>query len=311
MWLIWLGLILPAWGFGQRDSLRSQPIVLVIDPGHGGKDPGRVHSDPQLKHEKTLNLLVARKLGEYIERFMPEVKVIYTRTEDVYVSLDDRVAIANDSAADYFISIHFNANPYSDKSVGTSSHIQGHQFKTSKRWAELIEKEMRSRARRVSNGVIGKRERGQNLQVLQYTEMPGVLVECGFITNPDEERYVNTEEGQSILASALFRAFRELLESDPAPEDRQTYYKVQIAASSEPIPFEHPDLTDLDNRVEQHYYIGKKYGYRYLVGREYRQAEAIKLRDEMRKKGHQSAFVVKFHPGKPMPDKITIGPRYY
>ena len=280
---------------------------LVIDPGHGGRDPGRPHNDAKLKHEKDLTLLVALKLGDYIKENLPDVEVIYTRTEDVYVSLDQRVEIANSQNADYFISIHFDASPNSKLSKGTSSHIQGDQFGTSRQLALLIEKELSTKANRHSKGVVTKAGRGHNLQVLQYTEMPGVLVECGFITNPTEEKYINTEDGQAVLASAIFRAFRELLASKPAKEDRSVYYKVQIAASQQKTPLTHPDFQDLDNRVEEHYYKGEKYAYRYLVGREYKIAEARKLMADMRAKGHPSAFVVKYHPSKKMPTKVTIG----
>src|SRR5436190_4431376 len=80
--------------------------IIVIDPGHGGKDPGCSGS---IYKEKDVALAVALKLGKYIEENIKDVKVIYTRTTDVFVELEDRALIANKAKADIFISIHCNA----------------------------------------------------------------------------------------------------------------------------------------------------------------------------------------------------------
>lgn len=83
--------------------------TVVVDAGHGGKDPGTVSRNNTHYHEKVIALKIARKLGKYIENNCPDVKVIYTRTRDVYLTLNQRAKIANKANADLFISIHVDA----------------------------------------------------------------------------------------------------------------------------------------------------------------------------------------------------------
>ena len=85
-------------------------ITLVIDAGHGGNDPGHLSSNENHLPEKALNLIISKLVGQYIDQNLTNVEVIYTRKDDSYVSLDDRVEKANTSNATYFISIHCNAN---------------------------------------------------------------------------------------------------------------------------------------------------------------------------------------------------------
>ncbi len=97
--------------------------TVVIDPGHGGKDPGGVSRDKKT-FEKNLVLDISKRFGQKIKEKYPEVKVIYTRSSDVYVTLNERAAIANRNNADLFISIHTNANN-SSSVHGASVHILG------------------------------------------------------------------------------------------------------------------------------------------------------------------------------------------
>lgn len=101
--------------------------TVVIDAGHGGKDAGAVSRDKKT-YEKTLTLDIAKRLGEKINEAYPEVKVVYTRTTDVYRTLNERADIANKNNADLFISIHINSN---DKTsvYGPSVHILGQSTK--------------------------------------------------------------------------------------------------------------------------------------------------------------------------------------
>ncbi len=143
--------------------------MVCIDPGHGGKDPGKEQGSSNLKHEKDLNLEIAKKLGYYLTNNMTGVTVIYTRTTDKTVKLEERADIANRNKADYFISIHCNSNPNSAIS-GTRTHIHHHDFKASQALALRIEKEFQTRAGRNSRGIMSARDRGYNLFVVQYTE---------------------------------------------------------------------------------------------------------------------------------------------
>ena len=135
-------LLLLAVCFFQPHSLAYSPDAyrirrVVIDPGHGGRDYGAIG---RLGKEKDINLAIALKLGHLIETNLPDVKVIYTRTEDVFIGLDERSQIANENGADLFISIHCNSNtnrtPY-----GAETYVMGHH-----RSKENLEVAMRENA---------------------------------------------------------------------------------------------------------------------------------------------------------------------
>ena len=221
--------------------------IVVIDAGHGGRDPG---APGRNVNEKDIALKIALKAGQYIEENMGDVKVIYTRKTDVFVPLYQRAQIANENKADLFISIHVNANT-SARPYGTSSHVLGlhraeenfdvavrensvimleEDYETtyqgfdpdseesyvifsvmqntylnqSIEFASYVQDQFRDRAKRKDRGV-----KQQGLLVLARSAMPGVLIETGFITNPEEEKYLMSEYGQDIIASAVYRAFKQ------------------------------------------------------------------------------------------------------
>jgi N-acetylmuramoyl-L-alanine amidase len=269
----------------------GKTITLVIDPGHGGRDPGKPRGSIDMLHEKDLNLKIALLLGSYIEERTGGVKIVYTRKTDKTVGLDEIVNIANNSKADYFISIHSDSNPNS-AIYGTRTHIHSHKFKASRKLALMIEHEFATRAGRHSRGIQDARDRGYNLQVLQYTNMPGVLVECGFLTNPEEEKFLNSTTGQELIASAIFRAFRDFVQEEHGLEDRSTVYRVQIMATTQPVTQDYPKFKELGMRVEELEYPNENFKYRYVVGREYEKAQANRLADKVKKMGFKDAFVV-------------------
>jgi N-acetylmuramoyl-L-alanine amidase len=199
--------------FSSLNNQEKKPLfVVVIDAGHGGNDVGNECSDlKRFKQEKDLVLPVALQLGGYLENLLENVKVVYTRKEDRYLSLEQRVEIANESSADLFISIHANHNPI--KSIhGCQVHIHNHDIKFSKVFAKKLMHQLSERANRKVLKLQTTNDRGHNLFVLQNTKMPAVLVELGFMSNPNEEIYLNSEYGQTILASAIFRAVRDYRE---------------------------------------------------------------------------------------------------
>lgn len=221
--------------------------VVVIDAGHGGKDPGAVGAKAR---EKNINLSVALRTGKYISENLKDVKVIYTRDDDTFIGLAERAEVANKHKADLFISIHSNAmtdkrftgaetyvlgqtmdeanlqvamkensvitfetdyetkyegfDPNSVESYIIFSLMQNTYLRQSTEFATLIQNQFRDRVGRKDRGV-----RQAGFQVLWRTTMPSVLVELGFVTNPDEEKYLLSEQGQDYLASAIFRAFRD------------------------------------------------------------------------------------------------------
>lgn len=268
-----------------------RPVVIVIDPGHGGKDPGKARGSKKLKHEKDLNLAISQKLGAYLQNGLPNVKLIYTRTEDQTVSLEQRTDIANRAKADFFISVHCNANP-NRRIYGTRTHIHSHNFQASRELALRIEKEFRGKAGRRSGGIQSAYDRGYNLYVLQYTNMPGVLVECGFMTNPNEEKYLNSSKGQDVIASAIYRAVKDIVQKKWDEEKaRANVFMVQIAASVDRIPTDDPRFKGL--RVEEAQANGGgTFKYKYLTGREYDKAAAEEFAKKIRDLGFKDAFVV-------------------
>ncbi len=220
--------------------------TVVIDAGHGGRDPGALGKTSK---EKDIVLNISLKLGEYIEKYFPEVKVIYTRKKDVFVPLNTRSAIANKNKADLFISIHANANN-NTKIKGTETYTLGlHRTKENLAVAMKENSVMQyeddwtakyegfdpndpasyiifnlmqgvNREKSISmakftedqfKNRVGRHSRGvreAGFWVLKQASMPSVLVEVGFISNLSEERFMKSKQGQDYLASAIFRAFR-------------------------------------------------------------------------------------------------------
>jgi N-acetylmuramoyl-L-alanine amidase len=227
-------------------SAWAKDFVVVIDPGHGGHDPGAVG---KISKEKNINLNVALKLGNMIKKNCDDVKVIYTRSKDVFIPLDRRAEIANSAKADLFISIHTNAlannrvakgastwtlglaksdanlavaqrensvilyesdyktryagfNPNSAESYIIFEFMQDKYMEQSVHLASLVQKQFRHTCKRVDRGV-----HQAGFLVLKASAMPSILVELGFISTPEEERYLNTEAGTSTLAKGIYRAF--------------------------------------------------------------------------------------------------------
>jgi N-acetylmuramoyl-L-alanine amidase len=287
--IIFLGII-PTAGKAQQ----QENIILVIDPGHGGNDPGKPKGSKAMKHEKDINLAIALRLGEYIHHNLPDVKVLYTRSSDVYVSLEDRVEFANKHNATYFLSIHANSSPNANVH-GLEVHIHSHKMPASAQWAKCIEEELGKKANRHNRGTLDAKDRGKNLFVTQRPKMPSILVETGYLTNKDEEKFLNTGEGQAIIASALYRAFKKFTNTKTLPEVRDKVYRVQIMASKTKIAIDSSVFEDLDYKVEEIETPNAPNGYRYkyLIGYEYDNAAAWQLAKKVEKLGYKGAFVIK------------------
>ncbi len=228
--------------------------TVVIDPGHGGRDPGAVG---RRVREKDITLAISLKLGEYIKEHLPDVKVVYTRTTDEFVELWRRAQIANENQADLFISIHCNS-ARNTAATGTETFVMG--LHRSQANLEVARKENASilfeedymetyegfdphspeaniiftlyqnayldQSLAVASMIQGQfRERARRVDrgvkqagflVLYQVTMPGILVEAGFLSNPREEEYLASEAGQAHIASAIFRAFRDYKEQQDA-----------------------------------------------------------------------------------------------
>lgn len=278
----------------------GQKIVLVIDPGHGGKDPGHLALEKGMKDEKHLNLIIAQKLGKYISENLANVEVHFTRNTDVFTSLDARVDFANNLKADYLLSIHCNGSD-NIMTFGTESHVHNRKTKKSLDLANLIESQFKNRAARKSRGVKTGRDRRHSVQVLKYSNMPSVLVECGFITNKKEANFLNSVYGQEIIASAVFRAFRAYLKINypstnfekpaKASISNSNVYRVQIMSSIDLIE-KSPAFVNLGVPVEAvKVSSSSMYKYKYYAGSFSSKEAAKKVLEKAQKNGFPDAFI--------------------
>lgn len=226
----------------------ERDYIVVIDAGHGGKDPGAVGKKAK---EKNINLNVALALGQLIEKNMKDTKVMYTRKTDVFVSLDRRARIANEAKADLFISIHTNALPKGRIARGTETYTLGmaradENLEVAKRensvilveddykeryagfnpkssesyiMFEFMQDKYMEQSVSLAKGIQGqfksyarrvdKGVHQAGFLVLRATSMPSVLVELGYISTPDEETYLSSKKGVDALSQSIYNAFAE------------------------------------------------------------------------------------------------------
>lgn len=260
------------------NSLYSQTGLgiktVVIDAGHGGKDPGAVGKTKL--QEKDVVLDVSLQLGDLIKAAYPEVKVIYTRSTDVFIGLSKRAKIANDAGADLFISIHSNAAA-NTKAKGFESFVLGlHKSEAALEVAKLenssilmeddheqkyesfdpndpdayIALSMRQNAfldqslkladlfQKNCVGDLKRPDRGvkqAGFLVLYRTTMPSVLVELGFLSNLEEEKLLSTTEGRGGFAKELFDAFSTYKKQNDIVDGALDPNKVKESNSDGPI----------------------------------------------------------------------------
>jgi N-acetylmuramoyl-L-alanine amidase len=251
-----LAFVFLAAGISFHIQAQSQPTsttdeshinVVVIDPGHGGRDPGAMAGNAR---EKNIVLDIALKLGNYISNAFPEVDIIYTRKTDVFVPLYKRAEIANKNNADLFISIHVNSVSQSYVQ-GTETFILGmHRTQDNLEVAkkenevilleddytttyegfnpnspesyimfELVQDEYLEQSAMLASAIQDQfRERAKLIDrsvkqagflVLRQTTMPSVLVEAGFLSHRDERSYLMSDAGRDYLASSIFLAFKD------------------------------------------------------------------------------------------------------
>jgi N-acetylmuramoyl-L-alanine amidase len=285
----------------------GQGITILIDPGHGGSDPGHEAANKNLLAEKDLTLKIALKFGSYLSEKLENVTVLYTRTDDRYPTLDERVNMANSKRVDYFISVHINGSPNTNIK-GTESHVHSMNSKASVKLARAFEDEFKTRAGRKSRGVKDSDDREHSLQVLKFTEMTSVLVECGFMTNVSEANYLNTTEGQDVIASALFRAMRSYLQdthknisftkkvssgsTENSTASTEKNYSVQIMSSKEWLDTEKGSFKNLKHAVSRAQVSQTGYRYKYFSGKFSSKSEADEYCNEVKKKGFPDSIVV-------------------
>lgn len=328
------------------NSLYSQKkdFILVLDAGHGGHDNG---AKGLSANEKDVNLSLVLKIGALIEKKNKDVKVIYTRKTDEFIPLMTRADIANKGKANLFISIHCNSSPksapYGTETFVLGAHRNRDNFDVAKRENEVIymEKDYQTTYEGFNpsspESVIGltlmqniylenslkiasyiennfKKEnrfsRGvkqAGFLVLVQTAMPSVLIETGFISNPQEGQYLASEEGQNTIAKNIYDAFlsykkeydkksekKEEIDISPAvekPIDNGKVLKVQFLAS-----FNRYDPNSAQLRGMQNVEIIKTNGkYIYYAGSTNLRSESEATLKIAKEAGFRDASVVEFN----------------
>lgn len=336
-------------------------FLVMLDAGHGGKDPGTVGSSPR-NREKDIAYNITMEVGRLLKNNHPEIKVGYTRTTDVFIELGRRAEIANKAKADLFVSIHVNSLPKDAKhyaygvqsytlslnSTGTNLAVekrensvialegeaakkynynsspesnimfelmQDHDMKESVAFAKMAQDEMVHTGGRKDMGV-----RQANLAVLRLTYMPSVLLEVGFISTPEEEKFLMSKDGQILMAKSIYNAIAKyasqrtgknakLEKPSTTPVQttttttndnptatapvatngaKQTVYKVQVLAGSVKLKSNDKQFKGL--KCEMHEKGGR---YTYTYGSATTMDEAKKLRQSILDKFPQ-AFIVTF-----------------
>lgn len=333
----------------QKDK---DKFVVVLDAGHGGHDSGNLGNGHK---EKNIALNIVLEVGKELEK-NKSIKVIYTRKKDVFVTLRGRAKIANDADADLFVSVHCNAHhsqasgtetfvlgvantkrnmeiakkenevifleadykkhyegfdPNSPESLITLSFLQEEYTENSIKLARMVEDNFEKRLKRKSRGL-----KQASLWVLHNTYMPSVLIEVGFLTNKTEGEFLNTQLGQTKMASGVKKAildYKIYIEQNVGEdiyvgagvntdtvkviEESQIIdeivFKVQIAASFkkiEPKSYNFKGLTEISREK-----VGKIYKYFHGYTSDY-----IKVKQMQTKaisKGYHDCFVVAYKYG--------------
>lgn len=246
--LLVLSLLITFVSFAEPTKTKTgNQMIVIIDPGHGGKDPGAVNKGIR---EKDVVLGVGLKLGKYINENYPDVKVIFTRNTDVFVPLIERSRIANKNKASLFISIHAN-HCGTPSTRGTETFVLGlHRSNDNLEVAkkensvilleddysktyegfdpnspesyimfEMVQDVYMDQSLSFADDIqqqfkakLTSPNRGvkqAGFLVLRQSSMPSVLIETGFLSNQAEANYLNSEEGQVNLARSIFDAFRK------------------------------------------------------------------------------------------------------
>jgi len=348
------------------DAQEKKAIIstIVLDAGHGGKDPGNLGTRRYKTTEKDIALDVTLLVGKYLNEAFPYINVLYTRKDDSYPELIERTQFANANNADLFISIHCNANddrrahgsdtwvmgphknsanlkvaqkenasillednyelkygdfnPNSPESYLALTLRQNAHLNESLLLAKNVQDEFRTRVGRVDRGV-----KQSGFYVISFTTMPSILIEMGFLTNPEEEDFLNTKQGKEYMASAIYRAIKKYIASveevsledlakvgqeetneeslliekpvyESIKEEKDTLdinYRIQLLVSNEEIVLDPANFNGL-NPISK---LQTNGFYKYYYGKASTYENAKELRDQANKKGFTESFVVSFN----------------
>lgn len=351
---------------GQTSKKDLGLNTVVIDPGHGGKDPGALGQSSS-SHEKHIVLSISKLFGQKIKDAYPDVKVIYTRSTDKFIGLHDRAMVARNNNADLFISVHCNSSS-SKSAYGSSVHILGQKSDRKTNTTDYFERNM-SVAQRENEVIVMEEgyetrythfdpetpeayigyalqwkahyessllfaaEVVENLmvkplqarkiaidqdifQVLVEANMPAVLLELAFISNPTEYKYLSSKDGQEAIAERLFQAFRayktqydmslnidvrepveasssatvsqDQPEKDKNKEELTSFYTIQIMSVAKLLKDGDPALKGL--KTEAYLPAGTS-TYKYIVGK-FKTREEAKAELSKVKAAFPQAFII-------------------
>ena len=373
---IFLCFLLTAFYVVEEAEAAEKKFMVVIDPGHGGKDPGAVGNKYK---EKDINLAVALQVGALLEK-EKDVLVTYTRKTDVFIPLDERPRMANKMKADLFISIHTNAlnnkttqgaetyvigssaanmdiamrenaailfeedyktryegfDPNSTESYIMFDFMQFAFMDQSLKLASFVQDQFRNSCNRSDRGV-----RQASFLVLRQTNMPSILVELGYISNPQEAAYLVEEKSHKELAQAIYKAFLEYKadyekknssatfdnrkKNETQPNNKEVQKQGENANKETSEPKQSNERTDvapevsywvqfyisdkqkpLDSRTFKNFVPAKEYFenkvYKYMYGETFSYKDAKKVRKEVQKQ-FPDAFIVVFKNDKKLPLK--------
>ena len=322
--------------FGN-ESVRK--FTVVLDAGHGGVDPGAVG---KIAKEKDINLSVVKTLGEKIKIAHPEVKVLYTRTEDVFLPLNARSYIMDKDTADLFISIHSNYSKNKEaRGVETfilgnnkteenlevamrensvirlendyATHYQGFDPNSSESYIifELTQNQYIHQSRQIANYIqqqfssiyqrVNREVKEAGFWVLLKSACPSVLIELGFLSNLEEEKFLASDEGVKQSSQAIADAFtlyynkyridrhndseEELIDTSKPPKKN---YAVQIFTSHHILHSNDPAFKGLKNCR----YIFKDGWYKYYYGETPDKKEIRKTRSKLKSELFPDCFII-------------------
>lgn len=330
--------------FSTNIYSQNKLSTIVIDAGHGGKDSGALGAKSK---EKDIVLDVALKFGKMVNDSLPDVKTIYTRQTDVFIPLNERATIANKAKADLFISIHANWSKLKDVKGAETYVLGLHRSKDNLEVAQkensvivleddysntyqgfdptqpesyiifelmanthleqsiLMASQVQDAFVKSDRGDRGVKQAG--FLVLRETSMPSILIELGFISNRDEEKYLMSDEGKQSLVESIFKAFKiykimfddankvKAQKRDPEKKiepqiEKGIVYKIQIANTSKPLE----TLPDKYGNVDM---IEEKGTYKYMVCASQKYADATKAQKKV-KEDYPDCFIVAFEDGK-------------
>lgn len=263
--LLGIALVMP------MDLQAQRLFSVVIDAGHGGKDPGTVGNGGK---EKEITLAVAKLVGKKIKASHPEVRVLFTRETDVFVGLQARADFANKHKASLMLSIHVNSAPTTSVH-GTETYVLGlskfannlsvamrenkamlleSDYKTTYRGFDPTSTESyimfdlmqdayitksidfanRLQKRYHSSGRYSRGVRQDILWVLSQSAMPSVLTEIGFLTNKDEAAFMLSDKGQDVIAGAIAESFTSYYRAYQGKREKATEAKADTTKATDP-----------------------------------------------------------------------------